>query len=139
MFSFRPSERCLAPSAPREFESKLPARVESKRQGVLTVGKWRAAAYLRVCRVELVFSAADMCIAPSAPMSLSHKLPTVVELKEKQTSGGADGRKTVCGDVLELLQGGVGLEGVRDVLCRLSIKPVVAQTASESQKETLGC
>ena len=54
------------------------------------------------------------------------------------TSGGADGRKTVCGDVLELLQGGVGLEGVRDVLCRLSIKPVAAQTASESQKETSG-
>ena len=59
---------------------------------------------------------------------------------ENQTkaSGGADGKKRVHGNVLELLQGGVGLEGVRDVLCRLSIKPVVAQTASESQKETSG-
>ena len=42
------------------------------------------------------------------------------------------------GNVLELLQGGVGLEGVRDVLCLLSIKPIVVQTASESQKETSG-
>ena len=53
-------------------------------------------------------------------------------------SAGADGKKRVHGNVLELLQGGVGLEGVRDVLCRLSIKPVIGQTASESQKETSG-
>ena len=57
---------------------------------------------------------------------------------QKETSGGADGRERVCGDVLELLQGGVGREGVREVLCRLSIKPVGVQTASKSQKETSG-
>ena len=53
-------------------------------------------------------------------------------------SGGADSRRTVCGGILEHPQGRVGLEGVRDVLCRLSIKAVVAQTASEAKKETSG-
>ena len=42
----------------------------------------------------------------------------------------------MCGGILEHPQGRVGLEGVRDVLCRLSIEPVASQTVSESQKET---
>ena len=55
-----------------------------------------------------------------------------------EVSMGADGRERVCGNVLEHLQCGAGLKGVRDVLCRFSIDLVVAQTASESQKETSG-
>ena len=69
------SETCSAPSAPMLFDLRLRARAKNTRQGVLTVGKWRAAAYLRVCRVELVFSASEMCIAPSAPMLLQYRLP----------------------------------------------------------------
>ena len=42
------------------------------------------------------------------------------------------------GNVLELLQGAVGLEGVRDVLCCLKVESVAGQTVSESQKETSG-
>ena len=37
LFFFRPLERCFAPFAPRPFDSKLPGRVESKRQGALTL------------------------------------------------------------------------------------------------------
>ena len=57
---------------------------------------------------------------------------------QKEASRGADSRRTVCGGILEHLQGRVGLEGVRDVLCRLSIELVASQTVSESQKETSG-
>ena len=71
---------------------------------------------MRVWRVELVFSASEMCIAPSAPMALSHKLPTGVERKEKQTSGGADGKQRVCGGVLEEGEGLVLLQALRKVL-----------------------
>ena len=75
VFVLRRSAMICAPSALRPLKPKLQTRVEWTRQGVLTVGKRCAAAYLRVCRVELVFSASEMCIAPSAPMALSNKLP----------------------------------------------------------------
>ena len=48
--------------------------------------------------------------APSPMMSLN---PTLHKTRvEHQTSGGADGKERVRGNVLEHLQGGVGPEGV---------------------------
>ena len=44
----------------------------------------------------------------------------------------------VCGDLPEGLQGGVRLQRLGDVLGALSTDAVVPDTASESQKDTLG-
>ena len=52
--------------------------------------------------------------------------------KRKQTSAAADGRETMRGGVLEGLEGGVGLQRLRDVPCALCTSAVVVQTASGS-------
>ena len=44
----------------------------------------------------------------------------------------------MCGDLPEDLQGGVGLQRLRDVLGALITDAVAPQTASESQKDTSG-
>ena len=55
-----------------------------------------------------------------------------------QASGGADGRETVRGSVLERLEGGVGLQRLGDVLGALCTELVVTQTAIESKTQTSG-
>ena len=67
--------------------------------------------------------------------------PVVVQTaskSQKETSGGADSRKTVCGGVLELGEGLIGLETLRNVLRTLCTEAVVAHPASKSQKEMSG-
>ena len=44
--------------------------------------------------------------------------------------------KTACGNVLQLGEGGVGLERLRDVLGALSTDAVATKAASESHKNT---
>ena len=58
--------------------------------------------------------------------------------KGEKVSGGADGRETMCGDVLERSEGGVGLECLRDMLGALITDVVLTKTASESRKDTSG-
>ena len=57
---------------------------------------------------------------------------------QKETSGGADGRETMRGGVLERLKGGVGLQRLGDVLGALMTDAVVLETASESRMGTSG-
>ena len=45
------------------------------------MGKGRASTYLRVSRVELVFSASETCLAPSSPRELMFILQVGVERK----------------------------------------------------------
>ena len=52
-----------------------------------------------------------------------------------QTSGGADGRKTMCGDLLEGLEGLVRLQTLRNVPGALCTD-AASETASESQEDT---
>ena len=49
-----------------------------------------------------------------------------------KTSTGADGRKMACSGVRECLQGGVGLQCLRNVHCALCTDGVVPQTANRS-------
>jgi hypothetical protein len=58
--------------------------------------------------------------------------------KGEKMSGGADGRETVRGSVLERLEGGVGLQRLGDVLGALCTELVVTQTAIESKTQTSG-
>ena len=55
---------------------------------------------------------------------------------QKETSGGADSREMMCGDLQQLLQAGVGLQRLGDVLGALITDAVAVETASESQKDT---
>ena len=111
------------------------AKAERTRQGVLTVGKRRAAAYLSKVRALFSFKPSDRCFAPSAPTLLFHRLRARAK---NQTSAGADGRETVRGSVLERLEGGVGLQRLGDVLGALCTELVVTQTAIESKTQTSG-
>ena len=67
LFFFRPLERCFAPFAPRPFDSKLPGRVESKRQGVLTPSQKRAhETHLMDCNEVFTLSISVSAMMPSA-------------------------------------------------------------------------
>ena len=55
---------------------------------------------------------------------------------QKQTSGGADSRKTMRGDLLERLEGLVCVKTLRNVLGTLITDAVEVQTVSERQKQT---
>ena len=57
---------------------------------------------------------------------------------QKDTSRGIDSWGRMRGSVLERLQGGVGLQRLRNMLGALSTDPVGPDTASESQKDTSG-
>ena len=52
--------------------------------------------------------------------------------KGEKVSGGADGRETMCGGVLERGEGLVLLQALRDVLRALITNRIAPQTASES-------
>ena len=58
--------------------------------------------------------------------------------KGEKVSGGIDSWGRMRGSVLERLQGGVGLQRLRNMLGALSTDPVGPDTASESQKDTSG-
>ena len=85
--------------------------------------------------MELVFRASEMCIAPSAPTLLSHKLPA---RDENRRQGLLTVGRTMYGGVPEGLEGGVGLQCLRDVLGALRTDVVVFQAAKESRMDVLG-
>ena len=58
--------------------------------------------------------------------------PQTASESQKDTSGGADGRETMCGDLLEDLEGRVRLQTLRNVLRALITNRIAPQTASES-------
>ena len=62
--------------------------------------------------------------------------PQTASESQKDTSGGADSRKTARGSVLELGEGLIDGEGLGDVLCSLCTNVVVKQTANGSQNQT---
>ena len=101
------AERCLAPSSPMLLSPILQARAKNKRQGVLTVGKWCAAAYSSQVRALFAFRASEMCFAPSSPMPFDRILPTGVKCKRQ---GVLTLGERVCGGVLELGEGLVRLK-----------------------------
>ena len=68
-------------------------------------------------------------------MLFPSKLRTGVKIKRQ---GVLTLGEMVCGDLPELLEGGVALERRRDVLGALITDAVVPDTASESQKDTSG-
>ena len=84
-------------------------------------------AYLSVCSVEFVFNASATCAAPSALRSFQLKLQTRIELKcQRLMTVGIEVR----GGVLELLEGCVLLEALREVLGGLRVQMVVAEAAN---------
>ena len=62
--------------------------------------------------------------------------PDTASESQKDTSGGADSRKTARGSVLELGESLIDGEGLGDVLCSLCTNIVVPQTANGSQNQT---
>ena len=58
--------------------------------------------------------------------------------KGEKVSGGADSRETARGSVLELGEGLIDGEGLRNVPCALCTDAVVEQTAIESKTQTSG-
>ena len=76
LLTLRASATWAAPSAPREFHSKLQKRVEWRRQRALTVGKGRQAAYLSDVRVPFLARPSEMYFAPSSPSLLTERLQT---------------------------------------------------------------
>ena len=64
--------------------------------------------------------------------------PDTASESQKDTSRGIDSWGRMRGSVLERLQGGVGLQRLRNMLGALSTDPVGPDTASESQKDTSG-
>ena len=101
-------------------------------------------AYSSEVSVLLVLRASETCIAPCSPNLLPARLQTRSESGQRVESGGL--RKCpwlltaglgVGGDVLELFQGCVGLEGLRDLLSTLCLELVPSQTAKASRIEVL--
>ena len=64
--------------------------------------------------------------------------PDTASEGQTDTSGGADSRKMARGSVLELGEGLIDGEGLRNVSCALCTDAVVEQTAIESQTQTSG-
>ena len=82
--------------------------------------------------MELLLSAAEMCLAPSSPMLLA----LILRARAKRTRQGVlTVGKRVCGDLPEGLQGGVRLQRLGDVLCTLNTNVVVLEPVNEGQME----
>ena len=128
LFSFRASERCLAPSARRSLYSKLPAGLELQRQGALTVGRQASGSIPNAGEggVRLEEVRHDL-------RAINTELVASDAANENQTkaSGGADSSKRTKGSVLELHQRGIRLQGLRKVLSSIWTDTVVIQTANK--------
>ena len=98
VFSFKPSEMYLAPSAPMPLAWILRARANRTRQGALTVGERCVAAYSSRVRVLFALRPSEMCFAPSSPMLLRSKLRTGVKIKRQGALALGIG---VCSDALD--------------------------------------
>ena len=100
-----------------------------KRQGVLTLGEI-------VCGdlQQLLQGGVGLQRLGDVPGALSTDavVPDTASESQKDTSGGADGRETMCGDLLEDLEGRVRLQTLRNVLRALITNRIAPQTASES-------
>ena len=85
--------------------------------------------------MELLLSASEMCLAPSASMLLS----PILRARAKRTRQGVlTVGKWAQGGVQERLQRRVGLEGLRQVLGALSTDLVGLQTTNGSRDEASG-
>ena len=102
---------------------------------MLTVGKWHAAAYLREARAMFSFKASEMYLAPSAPMLLAYRLRARTE---RTRQGVLTVGRRASGSVLELCEGLILFQALRQVLGGLSIQFIVHQTASMKQNPTSG-
>ena len=119
----------FAPSTFRSLPPKLPTGVETNRQGALTVGKWVCSSVLELLEGLVCLKALRNVLC--ALITDAVETHTASE-SQKDTSGGADSREMMCGDLQQLLQAGVGLQRLGDVLGALRTDAVVGKTASES-------